>query len=690
MTGPTIRMTVSDIAELAGVQRSTVSNWQRRHDEFPAPLPDSPPGRPQFDAAAVRDWLANRYPDKVVGNDRAGELVRNWRYTTNDVQCDDATDPLTLLIAAIQGERITYWDGPYDERYPITIGADSLDTKIRATKSQAGAIREFLETEISADVVDKAALVERAAQEFDELDRWRRTPEASSAQRNLHSLLAGLVHEQSTSVLDFACGTGALLLATGQKHPAVELVGMEPDFVKAFIADSRLAQRANTEIVIDADILEVDTLEGRTFDAVVSIPPFGQKLELGNERMRRLPLGPVRGSADAAWPQLALQALSPDGEAFLVLPHSLASEDRSDQFRRALIQRGLLAAVVTLPSNALPTSKSAPHLWILSNRREPVANVLFADYSTLNPSDADGYGDLAHTLCNWLDDPSSQTVLPTDDPRFVAVTPIKLLGPTVILDPQYWCAHVATPTSAPELIEMVEAAAATLDQARQSVLAAGIPTSRLVPDRAAIVTVREAREDMWVKMIRRGAGRRDHKSALDDVAGTEPPKLRIQDADLMWRGEDGVMRYADAKASPDPHSQRNLVEPGDVLVWATPDRQVRATVSTVGGFVPSHEITVLRCDPEKLNPYYLALSLAAGRNSVHITASNTPGLRPLDLSFPLIPMEQQIQLANHAQAVYRLQAAAQTVASAAAAYWQALADATGSGSVGTSIPGPEE
>lgn len=684
-------MTVSDIAELAGVQRSTVSNWQRRHDEFPAPLPDSPPGRPQFNAAAVREWLAERYPDKVGGNDGADEIVRNWRYTTNDVQCDDATDPLTLLIAAIQGEHITYWEGGYDERYPMSIGADHLDTKIRATKSQAAAIREFLETEISEGGVDKAALIERAAQEFDELDRWRRTPEALSAQRNLHNLLAGLVHEESTSVLDFACGTGSLLLATCQKHSAVKLVGMEPDLVKAFIADARLAQRANTEIAIDADILEVDALKGRVFDAVVSIPPFGRKVDLGNERMRRLPFGPVRGSADAAWPQLAIQALSPDGEAFLVLPHTLAFEDRSDQIRRELIQQGRLAAVVTLPSNALPASKSAPHLWILSNRRDPTSDVLFVDYSMVDPTDTQTYGDLAHTLCNWLDDPSGETALPPDDPRFVAVTPIKLLGPTVILDPQYWCAHVATPTSAPELIEMVEDATATLDQARQRVLVTDIPACRLVADRPAMITVREARDDMWVKMIRRGAGRRDQTSALDNVAGIEPPKLRIHDADLMWRGEDGVVRYVEAKASHDSsHSGRNLVELGDVLVWATPDRQVRATVSTAGGFAPSHEITVLRCDPEKLNPHYLALSLASGRNSIHVTASNLPGLRPLDLSFPLIPMEQQNQLANYAQAAYRLRAAAQAVASAAEAFWQTLADATGSGSVGTSTNGRDE
>jgi hypothetical protein len=63
MSTPTNRMTVTDIANLAEVQRATVSNWQRRHDDFPKPLPDVP-GRPQFDGTAVRNWLAKHYPTR--------------------------------------------------------------------------------------------------------------------------------------------------------------------------------------------------------------------------------------------------------------------------------------------------------------------------------------------------------------------------------------------------------------------------------------------------------------------------------------------------------------------------------------------------------------------------------------------------------------------------------------------------
>lgn len=65
-----------------------------------------------------------------------------------------------------------------------------------------------------------------------------------------------------------------------------------------------------------ADILEHDVLAGRTFDAVVSIPPMSRRVDPGNDRLRQLPFGPVRGTADAAWPQLAAEALTAKGEAF--------------------------------------------------------------------------------------------------------------------------------------------------------------------------------------------------------------------------------------------------------------------------------------------------------------------------------------------------------------------------------------
>ncbi|WP_133054457.1 N-6 DNA methylase [Mycolicibacter algericus] len=675
MATPSTRMTVSDIAELAGVQRSTVSNWQRRHDEFPKPLPDSPPGRPQFDASTVQAWLTSR-GFEPAGDDRASELVRTWRYMVNHVDYAAGDEPLVIFIAAITG-LLPEYGASSDERYPVAISVPDLDTTVYATRSQADAIQHFLATELAG--VDKAELIEAASRDFDEQIRWRRGPETAEAERNLHNLLAELVHDETRAVLDFACGTGALLTATARKRPQSKYVGVTPGLVEHFIAQARLECYADAGVE-HSDILEVDALAGRTFDAVVSIPPFGIRIDSKNDRLRRLPFGPVRGTADAAWPQLAVQALGADGEAFLVLPHNLATSDRADRMRRGLIQLGALAAIVTLPPNANPDSKTLCDLWILSKRQASGADILFVDYSAGDATDVKDYALLASALCDWIDDGplESSERLPEGDPRFVPISPIKLLGQTVTLDPLFWCARAASPTSAPELIDAVEQAAAALDGARHTLIAADTPPCLLVPDQQALITIRAARGDGLLDIVRRGIPPQGGRDASDNRI--ERPILRVADVEAMWRGEP-VEYDVDSKFGRDPFTHLQFVRHGDVLVWVTPDRQIRATVCTVSGLAPSGSITALRCNPEELDPVYLALTLAAGHNAMHITGSNLPGLRGLDLSFPLISIDRQRQLAHYAQTAQQVMTAARNVAAAAEAFQQALADAAGSGSV---------
>ncbi|MEU8343904.1 N-6 DNA methylase [Actinomadura meyerae] len=59
---------MADIARRAGVQRPAVTNWRRRHADFPAPTERSP--RELFDAAEVARWLdARRVSAKVLRPD---------------------------------------------------------------------------------------------------------------------------------------------------------------------------------------------------------------------------------------------------------------------------------------------------------------------------------------------------------------------------------------------------------------------------------------------------------------------------------------------------------------------------------------------------------------------------------------------------------------------------------------------
>lgn len=685
MTGPIDRMTVSDIAKLAGVKAATVSNWRRRYEDFPKPLPGLP-GRPQFDGIAVREWLSARPPkrgrhddagsryniEEISSRERADDLVRTWGYAS--LQCERGT-PLAVLIAAIGDDDITFSPAA-DKSDSIRITVDSLDTTVIAAQPVADAIREFLRTAL--DGIDRSDLIEAVADELDDLDRWRRTPDAVAAEQNLHNLIAELVPSDAQRVLDFACRTGGLLAATSRKHPKATVIGMESDRVKAYLARRRLSDGRHPTAVDHLDILAVDLPVGRTSDAVVSIPPFGRKLDRANDqRMGSLPYGAVRGVAAAAWPQLAAQALTPEGRAFLVLPHSLGVDDRVDHIRRALIRDGLLSAVVTLPQNAHPRSKGLLDLWVLDRRHERTANVLMVDYSYVDPSKEDAYAILVSELRHWLDgdfpimaEQGELHFYAHEEVFWEEVDPIDLLGQTVILDPQYWCVRKSTPTAPTALIDAVDQATTNLADAQAEIFSAQVPDCQARPDLLTMVTIRDARDEGLLHVVRRTS------------ASTESPTLTLAHAEAMRHGRQPTAKVGEPGIS--DQSPEDAVRQGDVLVWATTDRRVRTAISSATGLVPESAISILRCGPE-LDPGYVALAVAARRNAVHTTGSNVPKLRILELSLPRIPMERQRQIAKYMRTMRELADAARHVVHAADELEQALSDAVGSGKVAFAV-----
>lgn len=99
MTDPAV-VTAADIARLAGVTRGTVSNWRRRHDDFPEPVGGTD-ASPAYDRAEVEDWLAARgaLPELPP-------LERLWRAVTDAAGEEDlgrvighSAAALTLLSA---------------------------------------------------------------------------------------------------------------------------------------------------------------------------------------------------------------------------------------------------------------------------------------------------------------------------------------------------------------------------------------------------------------------------------------------------------------------------------------------------------------------------------------------------------------------------------------------------------------
>ena len=110
-------------------------------------------------------------------------------------------------------------------------------------------------------------------------------------------------------VLEVGCGTGSLLIDIGRRHPAVELVGLDPD-PKALARAERKARRAGVRLRLDRGFSDAMPYEDASFDRVLSslmyhhVPP-DEKPAMFREIHRVLKPGGRLELVDFAGPERA-------------------------------------------------------------------------------------------------------------------------------------------------------------------------------------------------------------------------------------------------------------------------------------------------------------------------------------------------------------------------------------------------
>jgi len=75
---------------------------------------------------------------------------------------------------------------------------------------------------------------------------------------------------------------------------------------------------------------------------------------------------PPKGESELAWVQHCLAHVRPGGRAVIVLPPGVASRRSGRSIRAALLRRGLLRAVISLPPGAVAPAHLPMHLWVLA------------------------------------------------------------------------------------------------------------------------------------------------------------------------------------------------------------------------------------------------------------------------------------------------------------------------------------
>ncbi|WP_067793916.1 N-6 DNA methylase [Actinomadura formosensis] len=675
MASQSEQLTAAEISRLAGVTRATVSNWRRRHPDFPQPSGGTE-ASPSYDRRQVEAWLnaRGRLPARSARDDLRTHLRGR---TQRDVE---AVALFTAHVAGLDENergRIT----ALDDDALIGLHADAVSSSSDPVKPSHG--------DVPAALLRSAANVMR--QEgflavFDVLDEHSEAPIGIRGTHPTPPAIAELIAELATaggrrvrSVLDPACGGGRLLAAVATRlGPGARVHGQEYRAVTAAQARTRVtgeSPKASVD-VRTGDSLRDDAFPGLQVDAVVCNPPYGDR-EWGHDELAfdtRWAYGvPPRSEPELAWVQHSLAHLSDGGQAVLLLPPATASRPSGRRIRAELLRQGALCAVIALPAGLAVPHHIGLHLWILRRPeadrpgRDPVLLMDMADQSATaaDPAPDQGkaadQGALQETIrgtweafgdsADFADIPGTARAVPAIDllDELVDLSPARHVRSAPVISPDAALRHVT------ELAGRLRAHVAALAEA-----------SRIGPWTSAGETNRTWRSATVADLARGGAlavHRGVRASSADalpaDLAGR--PVLRARDliGGAPAGGDTGELHLADPVT----------VETGDVLLTQIVGPQgvaTRVADEDDAGCLLGNGMFLLRPDPGRLDPWFLAGFVSAPDNvSQATTGSSTYQLVPSRLRIPLLPLDEQTAYGHAFRKIHELRTSARKAAARA-------------------------
>jgi SAM-dependent methyltransferase len=385
-----VEVSAADIARIARVRPSAVSNWRRRHDDFPRAVSGSD-SSPRFDLAAVEAWLRaqGRMPE-ISADERLWQAFESARGV---MPTGDALVAAGLLLYYLHRHPGT--PVPYDSAEVRRVLDEAEHALAFGNSVVAGLIglrRPFdpgsRETTM-LHAVAQAASGDAPARVFEylcsrALDGGARTG-LTVTPPELADLMLGLAGDSPRRLLDPACGSGTILLAAARRgYSRVE--GQELDRSLALVSALRLAFTGASFDVSAGDSLRADAYPRPSADAVVCSPPFADR-SWGAEDLADDPRWeygtPPRLEPELAWVQHALAHVAPGGPVVMLMPPAAAARPSGRRLRRALVAGGALRAVISLPPKLAAHYALALQIWVLSRPEldRAYSHVLLVDAS---------------------------------------------------------------------------------------------------------------------------------------------------------------------------------------------------------------------------------------------------------------------------------------------------------------------
>ncbi|GAA1216607.1 N-6 DNA methylase [Prauserella alba] len=586
-------VTAAEIARLANVGRAAVSNWRKRHADFPEPVAGAR-GAPTFRLDEVQRWL--RAQGKPIGPSPADVV---WR-----ALAAGRSDAVPVELAADIADHLTgHWN--VDLPGEVRAALEELDD------TPPGEVIEELCTRI-----------------FDRQQRQHLVTPPPLAE-----LMMGLAGEPN-SVFDPACGAGNILRAAAAAG-AETLFGQEIDDAMSRIARARLAEHDDVEVAT-GDALRHDVFTGRRFDAVVCDPPFGYR-DWGHEELGLDPRWeyglPVKGEPELAWVQHCLAHAESGGSVVVALPASAAGRRSGRTIRQALLRRGALRAVVALPAGVLMSTGIALHLWVLRDPAEQAAEpVLLVDTTRHRPSrrgHVDWNAIERDVVAAWHEFCEHGAVEEVAG-RHRTVEPIELLDEDVDVTPSR---HLPQPLAEVDL--------GALERERDELARTLSELDDLLP------AVREATGRAGMYSTINDLGRagaltlRQRTSPFDTAEDGDGPRV-LTGRDVAT-GQEPTLRYAG-----DDPGELTPLQPGDLVVplVAAGDGTPSTLVVEAADLVLGPNLSLLRVDGDKLDVHFLAGQLRASSRA-RALSTTASGVHRLDIrraEVPVLPLDRQREL----------------------------------------------
>ena len=681
-------MSASDIARIAGVRPSAVSNWRRRHTDFPGPVTGTEKN-PRFRLSDVEEWLrAQGKAPEIPALERLWQTFESARGTMSLTEALAMAGILLYHLSKPPQEPAQVLAGRTSiirlmERAPQSLVFDDGNSGVLPSgrDSVAGGLLDLIghlprleagtpETTM-LEAVASAAAEASPTEVFGYLcDRvlapGPRTGLAVTPP-GLADLMLDLTPPAARRILDPACGSGTILLAAARRgYHRVE--GQESDAPLALVAALRVAFSGGASFdVHGGDSLRADAYAKGTADAVVCNPPFADRnwgAEDAAGDLSRWEYGvPPRLESELAWVQHALWHARPGGTVVVLMPPA-AARPSGRRIRSRLLQAGALRAVISLPPRLAAHNALALQVWVLvkpAKERSPLP-VLMIDASGFSsaaqaragarPSDAAPTWDKIRTLIQraWatfisaddsqLDnaDTTGNIGLGDDLDPVAAPVPIRdLLGEDIDITPARHLPSVP--------VERVSVALLTRHRARVEALLAelprllpDLPTDRLLSGSAPRESSLEELAQSGMLYIRRAASR----AAIEE---SSLPKVRR----TVLTGRDLVRAVSPTEEAdiPDDEILSPRVREGDILVPHIA-RQLIARVAQGEdvGAVLSSSVVLIRPDSAVLDPWYLAGLLSSSESSrqaarMASTLGDTIRFDPRRVRIPVLPIEDQ-------------------------------------------------